>query len=160
MQKQNLHIEFTEFDSLDELEQLDQRLVFCARNASVRAYAPYSGFQVGAAVLLENGEIIDGNNQENAAYPNGLCAERVALFFAGSKFPEVPAKTIAISARNKSGRIMTPVKPCGSCRQVMIETENRYNTPLRVILDSAEKIQIFEGADCLLPFSFKPDSLD
>jgi cytidine deaminase len=159
MVQKELKIYYAEFNSAEELSEPDQRLLYCARNAAGRAYAPYSKFNVGSAVLLGNGEIIDGNNQENAAYTNGLCAERVALFTSHSKFPDEPVQTIAITARNSSGLLTEPVKPCGSCRQVLIETEVRFGNKVRIILDGKECIQVFEGIENLLPFAFKPEAL-
>ena len=100
-------------------------LVNQSREAAKRAYAPYSKFQVGAAVLLENGEIITGTNQENAAYPSGLCAERVAVFYANSKYPDVPVIAIAVTAFTNNKFVQTPIPPCGSCRQVLTETETK-----------------------------------
>jgi cytidine deaminase len=119
------------------------------------AYAPYSEFHVGAAVLLENGEIIAGNNQENAAYPSGLCAERVALFYAGSQYPTIAIKTIAISVKSKNVIISEPLSPCGGCRQVIAEYENKFKKPIRIIM-SGEKGQIYiaNSIESLLPLMF------
>lgn len=149
-----------EFASLSELPESDQRIVLAAREASKRAYAPYSGFNVGAAVLLENNEIITGNNQENAASPTGLCAERVALFYANATYPDSAVISVAVTAGKPDGLVYEPVKPCGSCRQALIETEIRYKKSVRIILDGKQKIQVFDGVDNLLPFAFKPESLD
>ena len=159
MRTKELRIFVYEYDTVLELSEADRRLVFAARDASKKAYAPYSRFHVGAALLLENGEILQGNNQENSAFTNGLCAERVALFYANANFPDVPVKALAVTAENINGLVAEPVKPCGSCRQVMVETETRFKKPIRVILDGKKKIHIFEGVDNLLPFAFKPDSL-
>jgi len=160
MRKNELRIIHIEFDNLSELEVADQKLVLAAREASKNAYAPYSNFYVGAALQLENGEIVTGNNQENSAFTSGLCAERVALFHANANFPDVAVKTLAVTAENSMGLVPEPVKPCGSCRQAIVETEVRFKKPIRIILDGKNKIQIFEGIDNLLPFAFKPDSLD
>lgn len=160
MQKRELRIFVEEYNSAEELREGDRELVLAAREASKEAYAPYSNFHVGAALRLKNGMIIKGNNQENASYTTGLCAERVALFYASASFPEVPVTTLAVTAENSHGLIASPVKPCGSCRQVMVETESRFRQPIRIILDGKSKIQIFEGVENLLPFAFKPDSLD
>jgi len=148
-----------EYESAAELPAEYQRIIIDSKNASMRAYSPYSGFNVGASVLLENGEIISGNNQENAAYPSGLCAERVAIFYANSKFPEIPVKAIAICAFNKNGFLKTPITPCGSCRQVILETEMRFNTPIAIILIGQKTIQIIENISQLLPLSFKKSDL-
>lgn len=159
MRTKELRIFVYEYDTVSELNNNDRDLVLAAREASKKAYAPYSKFNVGAAVLLENGEIIPGNNQENAAYTNGLCAERVALFYASSKFPGIKVKAIAITAANSNGIVPEPVRPCGACRQVMVETEVRFQNEIRIILDGKNKIQIFDGVKNLLPFAFKPDAL-
>jgi cytidine deaminase len=159
MQTKEFRIFVSEYDTIADLPETDRILIFAAREASKNAYAPYSKFHVGAAVLLGNGEIISGNNQENSAYPNGLCAERVALFYANSKFPGEKVKIIAVTAENSNGTINSPVSPCGSCRQALMETEVRFNEKIRVILDGKSKIQVFEGIENLLPFAFKPDAL-
>ncbi len=160
MQERIFQIVAKEYSSLNDLPEKDQELVLAARKAAENAYAPYSKFQVGAALILENGEIIEGNNQENADYTDGMCAERVALFYANSRFPDLAVKTLAVTAKNKNGLINGPVQPCGSCRQVLVETECRYNQTIRLILDGAKNIMVFDGVDNLLPFAFKPGSLD
>ncbi|HAZ03233.1 MAG TPA: cytidine deaminase, partial [Marinilabiliales bacterium] len=119
-----------EYDSAADLSSDLQKIIIESKEAALRAYAPYSNFNVGAAVLLSNGEVFSGNNQENAAYPSGLCAERVAIFYANSKYPNVPVLAIAICAFNKNGILKTPVPPCGSCRQVLLESEIRFKTPI------------------------------
>ncbi len=160
MKKKELTISYFEFNNPRELSSEDSDLFAAAETAIPQAYAPYSGFKVGAAVLLENGEIITGNNQENAAYPSGLCAERVALFYASSKFPDVPVKTIAISAQATDFSFKGPVAPCGSCRQVMAETENRFQNNVRIIMKGVSgKIYIIEGINNLLPWMFIADEL-
>ncbi len=159
MRTKELRIFVYEYDSIMELSESDRMLVLIAREASKSAYAPYSQFHVGAAILLENGEIIAGNNQENSAFTNGLCAERVALFYANAKYPDVPVKALAVTAENGQGLVEDPVKPCGSCRQAIVETEARFSKPVKIILDGQKKIQIFESVADLLPFAFKPDSL-
>lgn len=148
-----------EYEKLSDLSPADQKLILTARESSGNAYAPYSKFFVGAAVLLANGEVIKGNNQENADFTDGLCAERVALFYAHAIFPNVAVSTLAVTAKNLNGLIPGPAQPCGSCRQVLVETESRFNQPIRLILDGAEKIMVLNGADNLLPFAFKPDQL-
>lgn len=160
MRTKELQILVYEYDTMDELPEADQKLLLAAREACKNAYAPYSNFQVGAALLLNSGEVIKGSNQENADFTDGLCAERVAMFYANSTYPDVPVVAIAVTARNQNGLIEKPAKPCGSCRQVLVETETRYKKPMRIILDGREHIQVFEGADNLLPFAFKPDALD
>ena len=147
-----IHIE--EFSSSEKLPETDQRLVTEAIKAISSAYAPYSGFSVGAAVLLANGAIITGNNQENAAYPSGVCAERVAISYASASYPDQKIKTIAIAAFLDKQPSKEPVPPCGFCRQVMIETEIKQDSPLRVILYGKNQIQIIENARQLLPLYF------
>ncbi len=154
-----LRIVADEYDKLSDLSTNDQKLIAAARESAENAYAPYSKFFVGAAVLLVNGEIIKGNNQENADFTDGLCAERVALFYAHANFPNIAVEAVAVTAKNQNGLIAGPAQPCGSCRQVLIETESRFNQPIRIILDGAEKIMVLNGADNLLPFAFKPDQL-
>jgi len=159
MIQRELRISYSEYAGMDELPAAYTGLVEEARRISEKAYSPYSGFRVGAAVKLANGMIITGNNQENAAYPSGLCAERTALFYANPNFPDVPVEAIAISAASSRGRVKEPVKPCGSCRQVILETEARFHRPVTLVLDGKNGIQVFEGIDNLLPFSFKPEAL-
>ncbi len=159
MIRKEITIGYQECSSLEELPVELAGLVLEARSAALQAYAPYSGFRVGAAVLLANGVMIKGNNQENAAYPSGLCAERTALFYASANYPETPVSAIAITARNAAGPMNTPVNPCGSCRQVLLETETRFNQPVKIILAGLNSIYIFDGVDSLLPMSFKPSSL-
>ena len=159
MHKRELKIFVLEFDSIEELSEADRELVLAAREASKNAYAPYSNFNVGAALILGNGVVIKGNNQENADFTDGLCAERVALFYANSNYPDTKVLAMAVSAKNTNGLLKEPAQPCGSCRQVLVETEARFNHPIRLILDGASKIMIFENGDSLLPFAFKPDAL-
>jgi len=140
---------------LAQLPDNDAKLVGFAREATKKGYAPYSGFLVGAAVLLGNGEIITGNNQENAAYPSGLCAERTALFYASAQFPKVRVISIAISTLNIGNTPSEIAKPCGACRQVMAEYEDIEGMPMRIILDSSSKILVMNGIDNLLPLRFK-----
>jgi len=111
-------VEYFEYKNITELNPEDRILLSHAEQSVETAYAPYSGFSVGSAVFLENNEIVSGSNQENVAYPAGLCAERVALFYASAKYPDVPVKAIAIAARSADFDISKPVTPCGSCRQV------------------------------------------
>lgn len=149
-----------EYDSISELPVNEQELVRLARDSALRAYAPYSGFRVGAALLLENGEVITGNNQENAAYPSGICAERVALFYAGSRFPEVAVMSIAITALNQEGESTgNPVYPCGACRQVILEAENRHGKSQRLIFAGESRVHAIDSIKTILPLYFDKDSL-
>ncbi len=158
MEKREIRILVEEYAGIEALNENDRNLLSEARKISEQAYAPYSGFHVGAAVELSNGKQISGSNQENMAYPSGLCAERVALFYAGSSYPEAGIKTLAISAINQEGERPDVAAPCGACRQVMLESEMRAGTPMRVILDG-NPIRILNGISSLLPFSFKKEYL-
>ncbi|MBI3501426.1 MAG: cytidine deaminase [Bacteroidetes bacterium] len=143
MKKINLHSEIHEC-SEKELSSSDKKLLSEAKKSAVNAYAPYSKFKVGSAVLLENGKIISGNNQENAAYPSGLCAERVALFFSSSQYPNEKIKAIAITH-----------VPCGACRQAILEYETKQKSPVRIIIQKEKnKILIAQEISHLLPLAF------
>jgi cytidine deaminase len=146
--------------SYKELSEADKNLIDLAKEACSRSYAPYSKFSVGAAVLLNNGEIITGNNQENAAYPSGLCAERTTLFYANSRYPDTPVKILAIAAKTDKDFIASPIPPCGSCRQVILETEKRFGQPVRILLYGKEKIYDIPGINNLLPLSFDAESMN
>lgn len=149
--KLEINIEVRQYD---ELTEEDRQLIASAREATQRSYAPYSHFSVGAAALLENGIVVTGTNQENAAYPSGLCAERTTLFYANSQYPDQAVKTLAIAARNEQDFLDTPIPPCGACRQVLLETEKRHGKPMRILLYSKKNIYILEGVAALLPLSF------
>ena len=152
-----LTVAYTEASQLSQLEDEDIKLLKEAWEACDSAYAPYSQFHVGAAVRLANDLIFKGNNQENAAYPSGLCAERTALFYAASQYPKVPITTIAVSTFNHQGSEFA--KPCGACRQVMAEYEDLAGQPLRIILDGNDRFIILNGIDVLLPLRFKKEDL-
>jgi len=115
-----------------EIERKFQQLIELAKYQTEKSYAPYSKFNVGAAVLLENGEIVGGNNQENAAYPSGICAERVAMFYANAKYPDIQPIAIAIAAKNADGFLKMPISPCGGCRQALLESEIRYKGKIKI----------------------------
>ena len=141
--------------NMDELSAEEKHLIELAIEATSRSYAPYSKFHVGAAVRLDKGEEIIGCNQENAAYPSGLCAERTALFAAGVQYPDVPVRMLAIAARGTHGELEDePVPPCGSCRQVMVETETRANAPMRILLYGKKYIYVIDGIRKLMPLTF------
>ena len=144
----------------EELSDSDKQLSGTAKEATKRSYAPYSHFNVGAAVLLEDGTIVAGSNQENAAYPSGLCAERTALFHAGSQYPDKAITTLAIAASNSEGFTELPVTPCGACRQVLLETEMRYKRPIRVLMYGTAFVYEILGTKDLLPLSFTDKSMD
>lgn len=140
---------------LEELDQQEQHLVELAIEATSRSYAPYSRFRVGAALLLNNGVEIVGCNQENAAFPATLCAERSAIFAAGSQYPDVPVKVLAIAARTPNGELQAePVSPCGTCRQVIIETETRFKQPVRLLMFGSNRIYVVDSIRQLMPLSF------
>jgi cytidine deaminase len=148
-------VEFTEHEAKTDLPLDFQNLLNHAEAALETSYSVYSGFRVGAAILLENGAIVLGSNQENIAYPSGMCAERVALFGAGTQFPNVAIRAIAITAESVHGELTEPVTPCGSCRQVMIESEIRQNTPFTVIMSHLNgKVWTTSSVAQLIPFYF------
>ena len=144
---------------IHELSAEDRELVEIAKNQTKNSYCPYSKFHVGAAAKLENGVIIRGANQENAAYPSGLCAERSALFAAGANYPEVPVSTLVIACYTDGRFTDEPGAPCGACRQVMIETEHRYGGKMEVLLYGEDAIFVFDSAADLLPLTFVSENL-
>lgn len=155
MQEKNIQLSFITAH-ISELSENEQQLVENAKSALKTAYAPYSGFFVGSSVLLENGEIINGSNQENVAYPSGLCAERVALFYAGARYPDIKVKTIAVSVLSKNFEVNDVISPCGACRQVMAEYEDKQEQSIKVILHSpTDDVLIANTVEDLLPFMFK-----
>lgn len=137
-----------------ELNSDEQQLVRAALQSAVEAYAPYSHFCVGAAILLEDGTVVTANNQENEAYPSGLCAERNALFYTRAHHHEVPIKWMAIAARNEQGPVEEPVFPCGACRQVMLEYAKKQSHPIRLYMAGTKKVIIVNDVRQLLPFAF------
>ena len=154
MKEQRISISYKIY-SIDELDVQDKCLVDAAIEATRRSYAPYSRFHVGAAVLLENDIIVTGTNQENVAYPSGLCAERTTLFYANSQYPDKAVKALAITAYSKEeGIVRYPISPCGACRQVMLETEKRFGRPIKILLCGLEEVYIVESAANLLPLAF------
>lgn len=147
----------TEFEELtwEELTAEEQQLMMRARKISETAYAPYSGFQVGAALRLESGEILQSSNQENVSFPVGTCAERLVLGYAGANYPDVAVKQLAIVARRKGDQAWAKVSPCGMCRQAISETELRFGSPISLLLQKANgDILRFTGIQSLLPFKF------
>lgn len=140
---------------LSELTATEQALIQQAIQATERSYVPYSRFHVGAAILLKNQITMIGCNQENAAFPVGLCAERVAIFAAGAQYPDQPIQMLAIAARNEKGELLEdPISPCGSCRQVIIETETRFKQPVRILLYGKKHIFVIDSIKELMPLSF------
>ena len=154
MEKQ-ITIHYEEYTDWSQLVESERNMVEKAYSMCENAYAPYSNFHVGATVLLSNGEYISGNNQENLAYPSGLCAERVALFFAGANFPKETVESIVIVAKGDLVPFDKLLSPCGSCRQVMLESEMRQSNPIRVVLVSQNgRTIVFNSVLDLLPFAF------
>ena len=149
-----IRINIEEAASPEILSEKEQQVIAEALRAAGDAYAPYSGFRVGAALLLENGELVRGNNQENAAYPDGLCAERVAIFTANSNFPEAAIEILAVAAMINDEFLKEPVYPCGSCRQVLLESENRFKKPIRILMYGKNRIHIASSVKDLPPLSF------
>jgi cytidine deaminase len=140
---------------MEELTPNEQHLLQLAIEATGRSYAPYSKFCVGAAVRLDNGIELAGSNQENAAYPSGLCAERTALFYAGAQYPDVPVRMLAIAARGTDGELTEePTGPCGACRQVIIESETRADSPIRILLYGKKYVYVIDGIRPLMPLTF------
>lgn len=143
------------YAQMDELSETERQLVQLAIQATDHSYVPYSHFHVGAALLLKNGETVIGCNQENAAFPAGICAERSAIFAAGAKYPDQPIMMMAIAARNNNGELQEePISPCGPCRQVLIETEKRFKQPVRMLLYGEKHVYIIDGIKQLMPLSF------
>ena len=145
--------------SYDELEPSLAELVDIAKRKTQDAYCPYSHFHVGAAALLADGQIVAGSNQENAAYPSGLCAERTTLFAANANNPNVPVLALAIACYTHGHFTKDAASPCGACRQVMLETEHRFGTPMKVILYGEDLCYVFNSAADLLPLNFVAESL-
>ncbi|KAA3638639.1 MAG: cytidine deaminase [Bacteroidetes bacterium] len=155
MKKISLTTSIEVYASKDELPEKFEHLLDEAKKGLTKSYAPYSEFRVSAAVLLANGEILTGANQENAAYSMCLCAERVALSAASSEFPEVQIEAIAITVENKNNPVVAPAAPCGACRQVLSETEDRFNNKIKVILQGESgEIYLLNTAKDLLPLFF------
>jgi cytidine deaminase len=155
MEKRKLYISYLQYETPGNLPEQDARLLESAKHALRLAYAPYSQFRVGAAALLENGEIVEGANYENASYPLCLCAERAALAAAVSKFPEIPMRAMAVTVENHSQVIYRPATPCGACRQVLAETEIKNRQAIRLILQGQTgPVWMFEKSSDLLPFGF------
>lgn len=153
------HISIKEYD-FQELTQEDRQLVNAAIEATRQSYAPYSRFAVGAAVRLKNGIVVTGSNQENAAYPSGTCAERTALFYANSRYPDQAVEALAIAAHPVSDDTRYEIcPPCGACRQVMLETTNRFKQPFRLLLYGNKSVYVMEDATSLLPLSFGNENL-
>jgi len=154
MTNKEIKIAYMEYASMEELPAQDRLLANAAVEAVALSYAPYSNFNVGAAVMFEDGEIVKGANQENAAYPSGLCAERTALFYASASRPDKAMTGIAIAAGQNGKICKSPATPCGACRQVMAQYQTKSGKSMSVLLVGADKIWRFEKVDDLLPLIF------
>ncbi len=160
MKKEEVRFGYDVYESIDALEKQDQELLKGARAITVKAYAPYSNFLVGAVAKLNTGETISGTNQENASYPVGICAERVLLASASMLHTDVPIQTMAIAYHNINGDSSKPVSPCGMCRQYISEYEARTSQPIRLILSGMSgEVYVVERASQLLPLSFGGEDL-
>lgn len=158
MQQKEISFTLQQYAGVAQLKATDRELVLQARSAAKRAYNPYSHYAVGAAIRLADGQILTGNNQENASFPAGICAEQVVLAYANANWPKEAVNSIAISAINTDGQPAAIIRPCGICRQVMVEVEKKFDQALRVIMDGQSGIEIVEQARQLLPLTF--DDLD
>jgi cytidine deaminase len=159
MRKVDLQI-FVEIYPRHELSDADQTLFYEAREATQSSYSPYSNFCVGAALRLEDGTILRGSNQENAAFPSGLCAERTAVFSAAVQYPGKRIDAIAIVACPADSRQFVPISPCGGCRQVLLEYEQKQGSPMRVLMDGEnDQVTVFSSASALLPNGFSAEHL-
>ncbi|MDA3853470.1 MAG: cytidine deaminase [Bacteroidales bacterium] len=154
MKQESKQINYKELQKRDLTPEQSQ-LIDLAKEAIKSAYTPYSNFQVGAAVLLDNGEIVTGSNQENAAYPSGLCAERVALFSAHHLYPTASVKALAIAATDKGKALVNPIMPCGACVQVMSESISRGKHTFEILLQGEAKTVLIPNALDLIPFRFE-----
>lgn len=160
MKEVKLDVLLNVYDSVEELPQDVQQLMQIAVNARKVAYSPYSKFNVGAAILLDNNEVIIGNNQENASYPSGLCAERTAIYFAGAKFPKAKMLTLAITASSQNKTTNTPIPPCGACRQAIAEYEQKQNSPIEIyFMGATGKVVQSKSLSNILPLVFESSVL-
>lgn len=153
-------IEKSNYEKLGLTDEQFEQMVATASEMAQKSYAPYSKFHVGAVALLENGEMVSGSNQENAAYPSGLCAERVTVFYANAHYPQTAITHLVIYAETEdNGVVVTPITPCAACRQVLIEKESIQGNPIKLILVGKEDVYVIDSARDLVPLSFVPDSL-
>lgn len=160
MKEININTSFSVYESITEIPKEIQLLMQEAINIRKKAYAPYSKFRVGAAILLDNGKIILGSNQENAAYPSGLCAERVAIFQSGTIYPEAKILKMAITAASETNKTTIPIPPCGACRQSISEYEFKQNTPIEIyFMGESGEVYKSDSIKNLLPLSFDKNFL-
>ena len=158
MSKLKIEIDY-DFCQWSELSEQDKQLIKHAKEAVRNSYANYSHFHVGAALQLHDGRIVIGANQENAAFPSGLCAERSAIFAAQSHYPEQSIDALAIVAHNEKGFLSDPITPCGACRQVMLEMEDRYKQDVRILLYGTSGVYVLQRVKDLLPFAFVDENM-
>ena len=154
MTEKDINIKFHEYSSLDELDKEDRELADAAIDAMKGSYAPYSHFNVGAAIRLSNGVIVQGANQENAAFPSGLCAERTAMFHAGATYPDKAMVSLAIAGGVMGRLAKAPATPCGACRQVMAQYQLKGDRPMSVLMIGDGQIWKFDKVDDILPLIF------
>lgn len=160
MKEIQLETKLSVFESFEELSQSEQDYMFQAIEIRKKAYAPYSKFQVGAAIVLDNGMVLQGSNQENAAYPSGLCAERVVIFYAGANYPNNKIVKLFISATPSDRDSTNPIPPCGSCRQAIAEYEIKQNLPIEIYFMGAKgEVYKSDSLKNLLPFMFDKSNL-
>lgn len=160
MKKVKIEAEFDLHDDYTSFSEAQKQLFQRAKDACLNAYAPYSNFQVGAVVLMRNGNIYEGNNQENAAFPSGLCAERSALYYAAAVNPNVPVDAIAVTVNYAGTTFADIVSPCGSCRQAIAEYEQKYGSPITIyLLGPDEKVCVVHSIRDLLPLLFSGEVL-
>lgn len=155
MTNKELKINYTEYNSLEEMSPEDRELALAAIAMTENSYAPYSNFNVGAAVRLDDGSIVKGSNQENAAYPSGLCAERTAMFYANANYPDKAMTAIAVAGAQNGKLCEEPATPCAACRQVMVQYQRKGGVPMNILIVGENKIWKFESVDDILPFAFK-----
>ena len=160
MKEKEIRLVFNEYNSLSEMEDNERILIEKAIEAGRKAYAPYSRFQVGAALLLEDGTVVTGANVENAAFPSGSCAEKTAIGYAVSNYPGIKPVAIAVAARTENGLTNNPIPPCGNCRQMLLEEEHRNNKTIKVILYGTDKIVVTSSSEQLMPLQFNRENLN
>ena len=155
METRRIEINYTEFTNKSEMPADEAALLARAEEMTASSYAPYSNFHVGAAVLMSNGEVFGGSNQENAAFPSGLCAERTAIYYASAQRPDEAVVAVAIAAEYKGEPTEEVPSPCGACRQAMAQYETKSGKPIKVILGCRDRVLVFSSVADLLPLSFR-----
>lgn len=158
MEKKSI-ITYVHCYQLEELPDELQKLVSSAKEQTQKSYSPYSNFAVGAAILMDDGEVFAGSNQENAAYPSGLCAERTTMYFANAQRPNTAIRAIAIAAFTNNDFLEDPISPCGACRQALLESESRFGQEMKVLMYGKKGVYVTESVKDLLPFCFTKESL-